>query len=195
MSGVKGVFVRSLSGSVLLLSLTWACHAARIGFLVAEYPNDQVHGDSFVVTIEESDSERLAHARALVAWIESGADLETAPDGRIVFTEMADGADGVNRNVLAAGEPLWSWHPVGEVDFVDISAEVYDGWPTFVEQDVAAWIANTGGGVGFWGYTITKELGVVPEPSTLAPSLMALVLIRLAFRRPSRVHFASRQIA
>jgi hypothetical protein len=32
----------------------------------------------------------------------------------------------------------------------DFSIEIYDGWPGYVESDVARWIANTGGVIGFW---------------------------------------------
>jgi hypothetical protein len=179
----KNMLVKGLMSAALLGSLAGVCQAARIGFVVAEYPEAD-HGDSYVVTIDEADTDRLNQARALVAWFASGANLDNAPDGRIVYTDVAPGADGINRNVLAAGQPLWSWHPIGEVDFVDISAEVYDGWPTFVEEDVAGWMANTGGGVGFWGYTITQELGVVvPEPSTLALNSIALGLTVWSARR------------
>lgn len=107
--------------------------AGRIGFLVAEFPDQVVHGDSFVITIDEADTDRLTHARNLVDWIEAGMPAASSPDGKIVFTAIATGADGINRDLLAPSQPEWSWHPIGEVDFVDISAEIYDGWPTFVE--------------------------------------------------------------
>jgi hypothetical protein len=165
------------AGISCLLICGSVCEAGRIGFVVSEYPGDTQHGDSYVITIDESDAARLEHARALVAWIQSGANLDNAPDGRIVFTNLAAGADGINRDVLAAGEPAWSWHTTGDVDFVDISAEIYDGWPTFVEQDVQGWIANTNGAVGFWSYTVTQELGVVPEPSALALAGTGTVLL------------------
>jgi hypothetical protein len=173
----------ALSGVLLLLPLATVVDAARIGFVVSELPHEIVHGDSYVVTIDESDTTRLAQARLLVAWIESGANWDNAPDGRIVFTSIAPGADGINRNVLAQGEPLWDWHPVGEVSFVDISAEIYDGWPTFINDDVPGWMANTNGGVGLWGYTITQELGVVPEPSAAIPSAAGLLWIACRMRR------------
>jgi hypothetical protein len=159
------------------------CQAGRIGFVVAEYPFDAVHGDSYVITIDENDADRLSQARKLVDWIEAGANLDEAPDGRIVFTSIAVGSDGINRDTLAAGSPLWSWHPIGEVDFMDITAEVYDGWPTFVEQDIDGWMANTGGAVGFWGYTVVNELGVIPEPSSLV--LITLGIGMMVSRRRS----------
>ena len=61
-----------------------------------------------------------------------------------------------------------------------------DGWPTYIENDVAGWIDNTdgnglgqpgGGGVGhigFWNYTITAEL--TGPPTELRPISTAIPL-------------------
>lgn len=144
--------------------------AGKIEFLVAERPGTiDPHGDSYIISIDESQTALLEHARALVDWAEAGAMTDPPEGGAIVVAETAAGADGRNRDYLAPGQPLWSWHIVGTPSFTDITAEILDGWPTFVEQDVAGWIANTNGFVGFWGYTVVDELGpAVPEPSTAA---------------------------
>jgi hypothetical protein len=174
------------SRTALLLCL-WACgpapgaYGGRIAFLVAEYPGAEVHHDGYVVTIDDQDAQRLAQARKLAAWIAGGASLDDAPDGRIVIADVAAGADGINRNVPAPGQPLWSWHTTGEVSFADMSIEILDGWPTFVEEDVPGWMANTGGAVGFWSYTIVRELGAIPEPQSAA--LGGAVLTALGLRR------------
>jgi hypothetical protein len=147
------------------LLAAWLCvtaapaHAGRIAFLAAEFPNAILHNDSFVVTIDDADAPRLEHARRLVDWIAGGGDEKTSPDRRIVVTDIAPGADGINRDWRAPGAPAWSWHAIGEAEFVDFTIEILDGWPTFVEQDVPGWMANTGGRIGFWSYTLVAELG------------------------------------
>lgn len=156
---------------------------ARIAFLVAEYPGQETHGDSFVISIDALDTDRLQHARLLVDWISSGANLDNAPDGRIVVSAVVAGADGVNRNWRAPGRPAWSWHPVGDVSFADSTIELIDGWPTFVEQDVPGWMSNTNGNIGFWSYTIVQELGVVPEPAGAGLAMLGATTLMVARRR------------
>jgi hypothetical protein len=163
------------------LALTW--------FVVAENPalGACVHCDSYVLPLEDPGA--IAHARELVA---SGGTAE-AP---IVLAEIVAGADGTNRNVIVIGEPPWSWHVSAFQGFVDLTAEIYDGWPGFVESDVEGWIANTRtapgepGVVGFWNYTVVAEL---PEPGPLAASAAvacALALLRRARLRPAKASVA-----
>lgn len=165
--------------------------AGRISFLVAEIPGTVVHGDSFVVTIDEADTSRLTQARKLISWIEAGAPQESAPDGRIVFSAIATGSNGINRNLTSPPGALWSWHPVGDVDFVDMTIEIYDGWPTFIEDDVPGWMANTQGAgaegnIGFWTYTIVRELGLVPEPVASGSGALLAALALASYRRRKR---------
>jgi len=93
-------------------------------------------------------------------------------------------ADGVNCDWLAPGSPPWSWHVTELIRFGDFGIEFYDGWPGYVESDVAGWIANTRGVIGFWGYTIELELETIPEPSSLV--LASLGLAALARLRRAR---------
>lgn len=147
-------------GYVVVLVMAAGVDAARIQFGVAELPATvEPHGDSFVVTIDESDPQLLAHARALVNWIAAGGQLMNSPGQTILVADIAAGADHINRNYLAEGEPAWSWHITGTPSFADWTIEILDGWPTFVESDIDGWIANTGGAIGFWGYTIVTEIG------------------------------------
>lgn len=141
--------------------------AEAIHFAVAELPDREVHGDSYVISIDQHDGHRLRHARALVDWVVAGADPRSSPGATIVVANVLAGADGLNRNVLAEDEPPWSWHTTQPIEFADFTIEILDGWPTFVEQDVHAWIANTNGAVGFWSYTVVEELATVPEPYSL----------------------------
>jgi hypothetical protein len=124
-------------------------------FLVTELPEDAVHGDSYVLPL--SDPAAIAHARALVA--------EPGTLASIAVAHIAAGPDGINRDHLASGTPGWSWHVTGFEGFTDFAIEILDGWPTYVEQDVAGWIANTDGMIGFWNYTVTAELDLTADPA------------------------------
>jgi hypothetical protein len=117
-------------------TLAAEARAGHVSFLVAERPGLAVHGDSFVLTLDDPGA--IAQARALLA---RGPDI----GGAIVMAKIAVRPDGVNRDCLASGAPAWTWHVSDFVDFVDSSAELYDGYPTYVERDVPGWIANTGG--------------------------------------------------
>ena len=75
-----------------------------------------------------------------------------------MVAKIAKGANGINRNPLAAGAPPWSWHVSEFEGFVDSTIEILDGWPTYVEGDIDGWIANTNGYIGFWSYTVTAEV-------------------------------------
>ena len=160
--------------------------ALPIRFLVAEYLGQRVHHDSFVVMIDDAETELLSHARALAAWAEQGMPQEGGPDSRIVFMPIAPGADGINRNHVQEGAPAWSWHQSGTVSFGDLGIELIDGWPSYVEQDVAGWMANTNGQIGFWNYTVVRELGPVPEPQTAPLVGMILFWGACATRRLSK---------
>jgi hypothetical protein len=139
-------------------TLAAEARAEFISFLIAERPGRITHGDSFVLRL--NNPAEIAHARELIA---AGPDV----GGAIILARIAPGADGINRDDRAPGAPQWSWHVTEFLGFADASIEVYDGWPTFVERDVPGWMANTGGTIGFWNYTVVAELSSVPEPSGL----------------------------
>jgi hypothetical protein len=153
-------------------------------FVVAENPSlgPCQHCDSYLLPlVEPADVE---HALELIA---SGG---TAP-APIAVAEIAAGADGVNRDVLAPEEPPWSWHVTRFDGFYDNTVEILDGWPSFVESDVAGWIENTRsepggpGVVGFWGYTVVAE---VPEPGSAGAWTAAGALLGCAWRGRRRFH-------
>jgi len=127
-----------------------------VWFVVAENPDLQVaHGDSYLLPL--SRPEDIANARLRIAQGSSSGV------GAIATVTIAAGGDGFNRDVRGAGTPAWSWHVTGFSGFGDFAIELCDGWPTFVEQDVQAFIANTGGVLCFWNYAVVAELDAPPD--------------------------------
>ena len=179
--GGRGLF---LFVAVVVGLMSMSAQAGPTYFVVAERPDVAELHDSFVVPLTDADD--VAHARDLIA---RGPD---AAGSGIVFASVVAGADGINRNVLAAGEPPWHWHVSEFEGFGDFGIELIDGNPTFLENDVAGWIQNTRrddgnvGHIGFWNYTIVAELGggpvTIPLPAgfgTGAVGLLAIVIARL----------------
>ena len=153
------------AGAGLLVWLGAGTAAATVEFQVSRIPGFGGLDQAYVLPL--ADPADIAHARALVSeGIAAGAPL--------VVAKIAAGADGVNRNTLAPGEPPWSWHVTEFQAFGDMAIELCDGSPQMVENDVAGWIANTGGQICFWSYTVTAEL---PVEVPALPSGPALVLM------------------
>lgn len=118
---------------------------ATVYFVVSEI--DPFHGDSFIVGLSQSAD--IAHARALI---------DDPAGATILLCAIEPGAGNPpNTDVLGTGEP-WSWHVSAFEEFAELTIEILDGWPSFVEEDLDAWIANTNGKIGFWSYTVTREL-------------------------------------
>lgn len=141
-------------------------------FVVAE-KGTPFHGDSYVLPL--ADPADLRAARDVLRGRNGAATICVA--------QIADGADGINRDVLAAGEPLWTWHVLDFLGFAELTAEVLDGWPSFVEQHKGAYIhfppeGDGTGLIGFWGYTVKQELGpgpgIAPPTAPTGPTLTAL---------------------
>lgn len=138
-------------------------------FVVAE-KGSPFHGDSYIVPITEPAD--LREARDV---IRGRNGFET-----IVVCQITVGSDGINRDVLAPGEPLWSWHVIAFHEFAETTQETYDGWPGLVESNPYVYIqppplGDNTGTIGFWTYTVTQELGPGPgiNPPT-APSGLGL---------------------
>ena len=182
---MPGSHVVPLVAAVVAFLAAGPARGATVYFVVAERPEVKVLGDSYVLPLSaEAD---IAHARDLIA---RGAD---AAGSALVFAEISAGSDGVNRNVLAPGEPLWDWHVSRFEGFGDMGIELTDGNPTQVGDDVPGWIANTRtsetdttGHIGFWNYTVVAELPTptVPLPAALPVGAIGLVAILAAKRWP-----------
>lgn len=160
----------------LVVTAGGAARAGTVYFLIAERPGVAELGDSFVLPLSaEAD---VAHARDLIA---RGPE---AAGAAIVFAEVSAGSDGINRDVLADGEPLWNWHVSAFEGFADIGIELIDGNPTQVGEDVQGWIVNTRrdgsettGHIGFWNYTVVAELN--PPPSVPLPAALPVGAVGL----------------
>ena len=168
------MLTRATLAIIVACALAPSARAGRILFLVAEPEGSVTHGDSYVLPLE--DPADIEHARALVA-------LGPAAGPPIAVAAIAAGADGVNRDQRAEGVPPWSWHVTGFDGFTDLTIEILDGWPSFVEQDVDGWIANTGGFVGFWSYTVVEEL---PEADATGIALATVAGLGWFGRRSRR---------
>ena len=152
-------FLLIITCCLLQLSLQLQVLGETKYFLVTELANAVVHRDSFVVGL--TNPVLIAHARALIT-------QGLAAGSPIVFADISVGGDGINRDLLKADAPAWSWHVTQVTGFGDLGIELLDGWPTFVEKDVQGWIKNTGGHIGFWNYTVTAELPFRPRIDGLA---------------------------
>jgi hypothetical protein len=143
--------------------------AATTYFLVAERPGQEFHRDSFVLPLTESDD--ISHARDLIS---RGPDTAGSS---IAFAKIAAGSDGINRDLLARDQHEWSWHVTEFEGFGDVGIELVDGTPTLVEDDVPGWLQNTNSSIGFWNYTVVRELpnypAVIPPPPANAIPLPA----------------------
>lgn len=164
-----------------LLALLLACfsqivNAAPVYFVVSETTFGwNSHGDSYILPLE--DPLAIAHARDLIAY---GPGIGES----IVVARVEPGSDGINRDFLGFEQPLWSWYVAEFLGFSDFTAEIFDGWPGYVEEDLFGWMMNTGGTIGFSSYTVTRELTLaealghpVPTPGTAYMLIGGLLLM------------------
>jgi hypothetical protein len=140
--------------AILVVVITLLCifsqaQAGPIYFLVAE-PNgiihdDPGHGDSYVLPL--TDPCDIAHARDLIINGKSAGQP-------IVVASITCSPDCINP---------WSWHVTEFLGFADMTPEILDGWPGFVDYNCTAWCNNTQSRIGFWRYTVVSELGYYPR--------------------------------
>lgn len=127
-------------------------------FLVAEHPGSEVHFDSYILPIPNNNPEAIAHARDLIR----GGAAAGAP---IILAQIQAKSDGINRNFLAPDQPPWSWSIESFVSFGDMTIELIDSTPTYIEAHLEEWMDDTDGMIGFWTYTVVAEL----DPDEVAP--------------------------
>ena len=113
---------------------------------------DRAAMDSYVAPI--NDQEQIDIARSIIRG-------EIAP--KIVHATVAPWPNAVNRNYLNENVSDWSWSVTSVLSFTDNTVEIIDGNPSMVEEDKDHWMKNTGGQIGFWGYTVIGELPLQPD--------------------------------
>jgi len=125
-------------------------------FLIAErFPNVR---DSYLLPLTKPDD--IARARFIMSNIDGF--------GQIAVARIARGSsDGFtdNRDLLHGGR-RWSWHVSEFLGFGDATIELIDGTPSQVEADLDYWLGPSMGRIGFWNYTVSREV----RPAELWPS-------------------------
>ena len=109
-------------------------------------------GDGYVLPLDNPDD--IAHARELVKYGPRAGQ-------QIVVAKISRDVNGinVNRNYCVSPAPSWSWYVTEFLGFADRTIEILDGTPTQVEDGTFA-----GNRIGFWTYTVRKELGTDLDP-------------------------------
>jgi hypothetical protein len=132
-------------------------------FLVGEIGDGFGRNDSYVLPLSNADD--IEYARYLVMRNRLRFIPVVPEDCLIVVACVAAGKDGINRNYLNPKFPEWSWHVTEFLGFAQLTAEVYDGGPTQVETGhYSGWPL-----LGFWHYTVIRELGPVPLYLSIIP--------------------------
>src|SRR6266487_3125167 len=151
-------FCRALLALISTLGLSQVNAAETVYFLVAEPLGKVVHNDSYVLPL--SKEEDINHARYLISRYRLGYSVG---DLAIVVANVVDASDDINRNFLDLKFPEWSWQISQFLQFQDYTLEILDGSPTQLESH------RSQATIGFWGYTIVKELGPVPLYLSIVP--------------------------
>src|SRR5207249_1990005 len=84
------------------------------------------------------------------------------PKAALVVAKVGPAKDGINRNYVDPKFPEWSWHVIEFRGFGDYTVDWLNGSPSEVEND-PNWYLGLDvrqGLIGFWDYTIVKELGL-----------------------------------
>ena len=130
-------------------------------FLVGGF--SRIINDSYVLPL--SRAEDISHARYLVSRYGLG-NLDG--DRPLVVAKVAAAKDDINRNFLDPKFPKWSWQVAEFLKFNDYTVEELDGGPKHLEEDFD-WSSGGGMTIGFWHYTVVRELGPAPLYLSIIP--------------------------
>ena len=117
-----------------------------IYFQVSETGTNKIHNDSYILPIAKSDTSNLRIARALINEFENTTT-------RIIVGKIKKGktpCDFLNKDLV--GGKIWSWHVSEFNGFAELSTEVCDAWPTYIENNLDTWMSELDGDICFWGY-------------------------------------------
>jgi hypothetical protein len=138
-----------LSGVTINCKKSSESISGTVYFLVAEIiPN---HGDSYILPLRNPEDISLAESI-----------INGTHSSQIVHARIARGSgDGnyLNKDLAGSGR-VWSWHVVEFFGFVDVTAEIYDSWPTYVEEHLDEWMQQNNGIIGFWAYTVKRKVDI-----------------------------------
>jgi hypothetical protein len=170
---------------VLAMAAVAPCAGETVYFVVARTFDPCVISDSYVLPLADpcDPCDPCVEGDSYVLPLADPCDIEDArylveygPGGDVpsIVVAAIDHWDpnriNTNRDYLQPGICAWSWYVTEFLGFADLTPEILDGSPSIVEGNVQWWMENTGGFIGFWGYTVVAELGptVVAE---LGPDL------------------------
>ncbi len=123
---------------------------STVYYLVSEIvPN---HYDSYILPLTGSDDILIADR------IIDGSERI-----KIIVAEIDKGSgDGVylNKDLVGPDNRIWSWHILKFENFADVTAEIYDGWPGYLEENLDNWLITKDGIIGFWNYTIIRRVDI-----------------------------------
>src|SRR5438477_14003 len=161
-------FSSSLFALISTLGLTQVDAAETTYFLVAEVPRvpeTDRKNDSYILSL--SKREDIDHARYLISRWRSGY---FEADRAVVVANVVAAQDDINRNFLDPKFPKWSWQVSDFLGFGDATIEILDGCPTCLENQFDWQHAGSGEyEIGFWHYTVVRELGPVPLYLSIVP--------------------------
>jgi len=126
--------------------------SAETAYFIVANPGLMLLGlsDSYVLPL--SDPGDIAIARQLA----QGGFL-------IVVATISTEPDGINRDMLAPGQPEWSWHVKEFHAFADAAIELCDGNPTMTNASAQAAGPGHEWDICYWSYTVVDEI-MVPTP-------------------------------
>jgi len=117
-------------------------------YLVGE--NVVNHNDSFILPLSNPDD---------ISFADKIIDGSERP--RIIVGVIRPGSgDGIylNRDILDPDKRIWSWSIDKFEKFADVTAEIYDGWPGYIEQNLNDWMIQKDGAIGFWNYSVKRRV-------------------------------------
>lgn len=125
-------------------------------FVIAE--RFAANHDSYLLPLTRPED--IAQARFIMSNIDGGGQIAVARIARGSFDGHAHNCDPLN------GGRRWSWHVSQFLGFSDATIELMDGTPTLVEADLDYWLGPGMGEIGFWGYTVSREISPAELPPT-----------------------------
>lgn len=146
-----GIMVIALAVCASLAPVA-ALRAQTTAYFVVARPNMYpLLGDSYILPLADPDD--IEFARLLAA--NGGGNM-------IVVAMVTPGSDGINRDVVAPGEPLWSWHVSRFDTFATATIELCDGNPTFTETSAQNWPPGHEEMICYWNFRVMDE---IPGPT------------------------------